>query len=387
MLKQLFKNNIIFFFAILIFINLSVTVLSQELYSYKIKTVVIDAGHGGKDPGCVSRNGVYEKDIVLSVALKIGNLIKQNYSDVKVIYTRSDDQFIELNQRAKIANKNDADLFISIHCNANPSSTPFGAETFVMGIHKSEASLEIAKRENSAILMEDNYEMKYEGFNPNSVEDYIKFSLFVNTNMMQSISFAEKVQTKLKGLGRFDRGVNQAGFLVLYQPTMPSVLIEIGFLSNSNEEQYLVKEESQQEISNSIFKAFSEYKNTMDKSMGEIIKEKHNSSTNNATESDNSINNSNSSQSTSIMDENKVIYKVQLTSSSARIPLNSEKFKGLTVKEYLNNDSYKYTTGEENDYRKILEIQKEVKQLGFNDAFIIAFKNNKRISLKEALAN
>ncbi|HRF75775.1 MAG TPA: N-acetylmuramoyl-L-alanine amidase [Chitinophagales bacterium] len=206
---------------------------------YKLKTVVIDPGHGGHDHGCSgSKNN--EKTVALNLSLKLGELIEKNYPDVKVVYTRKTDVFIELHERAAIANRNNADLFICIHCNANPSSSPFGTETYVMGLHKTEANLNVAKRENDVILLEDNYNQHYDGFDPSNPASHIIFSLNQHAFMEQSILFASSVEKYMKSHAkRSSRGVKQAGFLVLWKTGMPSVLIETGFLTNANEEKFL----------------------------------------------------------------------------------------------------------------------------------------------------
>jgi N-acetylmuramoyl-L-alanine amidase len=235
----------------------------KERASYKIKTVVIDAGHGGHDHGCKGA-GSKEKDIALKIALKLGKLIEQNYPDVKVIYTRKTDEFVELHERAEIANRNHADLFICVHINAG-SKVAQGTETYVMGLHKSEDNLAVSKRENESILLEKDYKTQYEGYDPNSPESNIIFSLFQNTYREKSLIFASKVQYQLSEQAkRFDRGVKEAGFIVLWKTTMPSVLIECGFLSNPKEEKYLITDKAHESLSKSIFDAFKEYKIDME---------------------------------------------------------------------------------------------------------------------------
>jgi N-acetylmuramoyl-L-alanine amidase len=222
--------------------------------------VVIDAGHGGHDSGTRGRK-VHEKDIALKIALKVGSYIEKNVPGVKVIYTRKDDRYIALDERANIANKNKADLFICIHANSMPGGKAFGTETFVMGLHKDESNLAVAKRENSVILMDDNYSDRYEGFDPNSPESYILFSLTQSAFQESSLLFAQKVEDQFKNkAGRNSRGVKQAGFVVLWRTTMPSVLIETGFLSHSEEEQFLCAETGQDLIASGIYRAFKEYK-------------------------------------------------------------------------------------------------------------------------------
>jgi N-acetylmuramoyl-L-alanine amidase len=248
----------------LILIILSVSVLpekrvfSQEKMS--ITKVVIDAGHGGKDPGTIGKKA-QEKNVALQIALKLSEEIRNQCKGVTVICTRTTDEFIELHERAEIANRSKADLFISIHCNANPKHIFQGAETYVMGLHRTEANLDIAKKENAAILMEPDYSSNYNGFDPNSDESYITFTLFQNAFLEQSTRFASLVQEEMKDrVGMNDRGVRQAGFLVLYKTTMPSVLIETGFLSNPEEEKFLTSQKGQQYIASAICRAFREFK-------------------------------------------------------------------------------------------------------------------------------
>ena len=226
--------------------------------------LVIDAGHGGEDPGCRGRKS-QEKTVTLNVALKLGKLISDNYDDVQVIYTRKTDVFVEVYKRAVIANNNHADLFISIHCNAAENKSAHGVETWVMGLAKSDANMEVAKKENAAILKEKNFENNYEGFNPNSPEANVIFSLHTSAYMNHSIMLADKVQKNLvRNTHLLDRTVKQAGFWVLYKVAMPSILIELGFLSNAEEEEYMIKPSSQDMMAVSIYNAFVEYRNAID---------------------------------------------------------------------------------------------------------------------------
>ncbi len=229
---------------------------------YKVDKVVIDAGHGGKDPGT---HGAFskEKDVALKIAAQLGRIIKENLPDVEVIYTRSDDHFVELDDRATLANKNNADVFISIHCNSVPANKNiiYGTETYVMGTHTSEGNFEIAKRENSVIMLEENYEEKYEGFDPKSPESLILFSLYQNAHMNNSLNLADKIEYQFeKRVGRNSRGVRQAGFWVLWRTSMPSVLVEVGYLSNPKEERYLNDDLGQVYLASGIFRAFRDYK-------------------------------------------------------------------------------------------------------------------------------
>lgn len=230
-----------------------------EINNYKIRTIVIDAGHGGKDPGCHGKVS-NEADVALSTALELGRIIKENIPGVKVIYTRDSDHFVELHDRAAIANKNKADLFISLHCNSGPTSIA-GTETFTMGLHTAEANLEVAKRENAVILKEDNYKSKYDGFDPTSPQGHILFSLYQNAFIDNSIKLASNIEKQFQvRLGRTSRGVKQAGLLVLWKTAMPSVLVEIGFLTNAKEEKYLNNKTNQVYIASGIYRAVKEYK-------------------------------------------------------------------------------------------------------------------------------
>lgn len=239
---------------------------NSRLLDTKIKVVVIDAGHGGKDPGSIS-GGVKEKDVTLDIAKKLGALIKKDYPSIKVYYTRLSDSFIELSERGSIANRNNADLFISIHCNHSGNATAHGTETYVMGTHKNASNLEVAKRENSAILLEEDYKQSYDGFDPNSPEGHIIFTFYQNAFREQSIEFASKVEEYLGKRKKTNksRGVKEAGFLVLWKTAMPSVLIESGFISNPDERKYLKSDSGKVEFANAVFSAFKDYKKSVEK--------------------------------------------------------------------------------------------------------------------------
>ena len=250
------------------FILFPVLVMAQDVEDVsRIRCVVIDPGHGGKDPGALGGNGKYkEKNITLSVALELGRLIKETYPSVKVVYTRSTDKYVELDQRAAIANRNKADLFISIHVNSAKATQARGTETFVMGAHKSDDNFEVCKMENSVIVIEDDYESKYAGFNPNSPESYIIFSLLQNMHLEQSIKYAAQVQSQFaKGPITANRGVKQGGLLVLWKTTMPSVLTELGFISNPKDCAVLVSKSGQDQFARKLFNAFSAYKKEFEK--------------------------------------------------------------------------------------------------------------------------
>lgn len=228
--------------------------------SYGVKTIVIDPGHGGKDPGCV-RGRVYEKDIVLSVAQKLGRMIQDSLPGIKVIFTRSDDTFVELSERAAVANLNNADLFISIHINATKATQAHGAETFIMGMDKSEENMEVCQLENSVITLESDYSTRYDGFDPTAPESYIIFSLLQNAHVEQSLILAEEVQKAYAANGpvTHDRGVRQAGFVVLWRCTTPAILTELGFLSNSGDYAILSNPKQHQRLASDIFTAVKTY--------------------------------------------------------------------------------------------------------------------------------
>ncbi|MCK5823666.1 MAG: N-acetylmuramoyl-L-alanine amidase [Bacteroidales bacterium] len=364
----MYKNiNAIFLIILIILFNINTIIYAQS--ENKQMIIVLDAGHGGKDSGAIGRRG-QEKNIVLAISLKLGKLIEENLKDVKVIYTRKTDVFIELDKRAEIANKNKADLFISIHANSNKKTKPFGAETYVMGLHKTQENLNVAKRENSVIVFEEDYSKKYEGYDPKSSESYIIFSLMQNAYLEQSLSFASFVQGEIKNSAkRNDRGVKQAGFLVLWNTTMPSVLIETGFISNKKEEDYLLSKQGVDAISKCIYNALCEYIISI---KNKTVAETTNFIVNNKNAEDNS--------------KDTVLFKIQISSSSKQIPLNSNHFKGCkSVEEFkVSESSYKYTVGCDTDFKNIKKMQKSIKQ-HFPDAFIVAFKNGKKIPINEAI--
>jgi N-acetylmuramoyl-L-alanine amidase len=246
---------------LLIFFCIAATPLaSKKVYKKNIATIIIDAGHGGHDPGCIHGN-VREKEVTLAIALALGSKIKEQMPTVKVIYTRSNDKFVELWERAEIANKNNADIFISIHCNSAKNVTIQGTETFTMGLHKAEDNLDVAKRENNVVMLEDNYIERYEGFDPNSPESHIYFSLFQNSYIDQSIKLAAKTEAQIStGIKRPSRGVKQAGFVVLWKTKMPSILIETGFISNKKDREYLSSQSGVDEMAGAIANAVFDYK-------------------------------------------------------------------------------------------------------------------------------
>lgn len=252
------------FKALLIAITLLISSATPDRSGFRVETIVIDAGHGGKDPGTHGVKAL-EKHITLSIAKKVGNYITQNVPGVKVIYTRTDDRYIPLDERANIANKIKADLFISIHANALGRPEVHGTETYVMGPHKADGNMEVAKRENAVILLDSNHEERYEGFDPNSPESYILFSLAQSAFQESSVKLADLIESQFKErVGRRSLGVKQAGFWVLWRTSMPSVLVEVGYLTNQNEEKYLSGDKGQDLIASGIYRAFKEYKNQIE---------------------------------------------------------------------------------------------------------------------------
>lgn len=356
--------------------------------------VVIDPGHGGHDPGAIGQRGK-EKNINLNVALKLGRQIQNNCNDVKVIYTRKTDVFIPLDRRAQIANNAKADLFISIHTNSvAKGKTVKGAETYTLGLHRTEENLEVAKKENSVILIEDNYEQRYAGFNPNSAESYIIFEFLQDKNMEKSVKLATHIQKHFKHTARrIDKGVHQAGFLVLRATSMPGVLIELGYISNPEEEQYLLSENGTTTLANSIYKAFLEYKrehgatngnghvnasaetDTLQETLPEPEEEKP---TQPATAPQ-------KKSATGNSQTDKPVFKVQILTSGKVLPKGSKLLKGVTpVGYYQEKGIYKYTYGETTDYNKIVRMRREILPK-FKDAFIIAFKNGEKMDVNEAI--
>ena len=345
-----------------------------------VNIVVIDAGHGGEDPGALGKT-CKEKDITLAIALKVGKCIEENYPAVKVIFTRKTDVFIPLHERAEIANKNHADLFISIHVNATKNPDAYGMETYAMGLHTNEKNLEVAKKENAAIIFEKDYKLHYEGFDPNSPESYIIFSLMQNTYLSQSLEFAGQVQHFARNeANRNDRGVKQAGFLVLWKTTMPSVLIEVGYITNPTEEKYLSSEEGQMQIAAAICKAFGNYKKKIESNSKLEIAPVNTQDTG-----------ENANPSAKDLSGDSVVFAVQVFSLPKRLPANAEQLKkckkklGINkIKELHHNNYYKYVVGATPNYSEIQKLAKEVKE-HYPDAFIIALKGDSIVPLSAVL--
>lgn len=350
----------------------------------QVNVVVIDAGHGGKDPGNIGtgRHHDKEKDVSLSTALLVGKYIKENLPDVEVIYTRDDDTFLELYERTALANRANADLFISIHCNAGPRQA-YGSETYVMGLSREAANLEVSRRENSVIFMEDNYQENYEGFDPNSPVSTIAARLSQSAYLDQSIEFATLVQSQFKDrVQRRDRGVKQSVLYVLDYTAMPSVLIELGFLTNNNEEDFLISSRGQELMASGIYRAFKDYKHHRDAlAQGIVIQQQSNTPRTNE----------GSSTPAEVPEEPVVetpsnpVFKVQIAVSSSLKELIPANFHGLEdVAYYKEGRLYKYTFGEFDSLEAANSAKSEAVDAGFTDAYIVAFQGENKISVREA---
>ena len=361
------KYLVLFFVLSLFFSN------PFESFSQNDKfIVVIDAGHGGKDPGGVA-NGYREKDVALNVSLLLGKLLSN--TEVKVVYTRKTDVFIGLWKRGKIANNAKADLFVSIHCNTVNNSKPYGTETFVLGLHANKQNLEIAKKENAVILLEDDYKERYEGFDPNSEESVLGLTLLQEENLDKSFSLAAEIQQNFsQNLKRKNRGVKQAGFVVLHQTYMPSVLIELGFLSNKNEGKFLDSKMGQQQMAKEIAKAITKYYQQL----------KANTVVSQSVNLDDSISKTYLPVETGT--EEEVIFKIQIASSKNKLKAKSYNFRGLKNIERVKVGSYyKYYYGITSNYQEVKNALLKVKKKGYSDAYIAAFKNGEKTSLSKVL--
>ena len=359
---------------------LSFTVDNSRLKDDKF-VVVLDAGHGGKDSGTpgTKRYKTAEKDIALDVTLALGKLINKNLPHVEVLYTRTKDVYPTLKGRSVLANEKEADLFISIHCNAQPKGkgTAYGSETFVLGLHKNDANLEVAKRENSVIFLEENYEETYKGFDPDSPESMIGLILAQEEYLDHSIELADYIESEFKVTAkRKSRGVKQAGLYVLAYTYMPSVLVELGFLTNKKEEDYLNSKKGKEAMAKSLFNAVEKYVSLRNESQNIDIL--------NSSET-NEIDKQKVDDHEPLIFED-ITFRVQIAASSRKLETKPFNFKGLEdVSRKKSGSVYKYFYGQTSDYKKIKSFQASAKEIGFESCFIVAYKNGERISLKEAL--
>lgn len=416
---------------------------SQKREPGKVKTLVIDPGHGGDKPGALGKH-CQEKELTLSIAKKFGKLVEDNYPDVKVIYTRTTDVDVALSERANIANRAKADLFISIHINSHPTSVPVGMETYVMGLSRSRANMEVAKKENADILLEDGYKnnSEYQGFDPNSPESYVMFAMYQNAYIDKSLNFAQYTQEQYKNsIKTTNRGVKQAEFFVLYKTAMPAVLTEVGFISNPAEEAYMMSDEGQATIAICLLNAFANYKaheeavakpKKMEIDLPGYGKNKPQKPTPQGDpEADSTLNaqiKQDDALAATIMQSQGeeppkavidplpeknvppsiepyrqvqeeiqtvvqkdeivvegVTYRVQFLTSEKELKDGAKDFKGITDYQMYKQDGlFRYTLGNESTIAKAKNIQNDLRKKGFKDAFVIAFYNGKRISLQEA---
>ncbi|MGY0392375.1 N-acetylmuramoyl-L-alanine amidase family protein [Bizionia sp. KMM 8389] len=333
--------------------------------------VVLDAGHGGNDPGNLG-NGYKEKNIALNIVLQVGKELEKN-KNIKVIYTRKTDVFITLRGRAAIANKADADLFVSVHCNAF-SNSAYGTETFVLGLHANKQNFNIAKKENEVIFLEDDYEKHYEGFDPNSPESLIGLTLMQEEYLDQSIQLASYIENNFTGkLKRKSRGVKQAGFWVLHNTYMPSVLIETGFLTSKHEGAYLNSNTGQKEMALAIKEAILHYKDNLDQNVGDFFQPEI-------------LNESISQNSQSAEIYEGITFKVQIAASSRKIMEKPYNFKGLDPVSRVKVDAlYKYYYGSTSDYTEAKTLKSQAESSGYTGCFIVAFKNDQQIPVSEVV--
>lgn len=348
---------------------------------YRIKTIVLDAGHGGKDPGCAGASSK-EKDNALAIVLQLGALLEANFPEVKVIYTRDSDVFVELNERAAIANRNNADLFICVHCNAMSVSSAHGAETYVLGLHKAEHNLAVAMRENASIYLEDDYQTNYEGYDPNSAEARIFGSNWQSAYLEQSILLAQYVQQFAASEAfREDRGVKQAGFIVLKETAMPSVLIETGYLTNATEEEYLASAEGQEQMAMAIFKAVRAYKNHMEKGENSVAAVKSTKVKPVAQKSLASVTNASPGaakkeplpikKTATLPPQAPKAFRIFLLAWPNRLDPNTGQMSLLSnVKEELKEGKYHYYLGNYPTREEAEKVLPEIKNLGFKTASI-----------------
>ncbi len=408
--------------VLLAFLLLNGVAFSQKNGVGKVKTVVIDPGHGGDKPGAITKN-CKEKNIVLDVALKLGKVISDNFSDVEVIYTHKTDVDVSLAERAKMANRSKADLFISIHANSHPKGEARGVETFVMGLSTSKANLEVAKKENADILLEDDYKSNadYNGFDPNSPESYIMFSLYQNAFVNKSLTFAKLIQDRYAArIKTTNRGVKQAELFVLYKTTMPAILTEIGFISNPEEEKFLLSEEGRADIVYCLFDAFATYK-AMEEGTKKIANPKidipgfvknkakkqpapkkdtasvrKDSSSADVAKADTSVvvlatqdsarpEVPSTANVVSLATAERAVYRIQFLTAEKELEKGSPLFKKITDYDvYRESGKIKYIIGTAGNLDEAKTLQNKVKAQGFKDAFIVPFYKGERISYEEA---
>ena len=369
------KQILLLFVLTLIFSIASVAQTNTKPF-----VVVLDAGHGGKDPGRPTNFGYKEKDIALDIALKVGENLKR-HGDIQVIYTRSTDVFIELRQRAKIANKADADLFVSIHCNAH-NSQAYGTETYVLGIHRNDSNFRVAQQENEVIFLEDDFESNYQGFDPNSPESMIGLTLMQEDYLDQSILLARYVQDNFTyKLKRKNRGVKQAGFWVLHNTYMPSILIETGFITNKSEGDYLNSLNGKTNMSKSISDAILDYKSKLNSDVPSVIEttSSHVDITDLELEDVKSV----AAPPVNVLSIN---FKVQISAGSNKLATKPYNFNGLDqITRQKSNSIYRYFYGNTSDYPIAIKLLNKAISKGYTTAYLVAYMDGVRTTIKEAL--
>lgn len=371
-MNRLFTRLVIPMLLLMLYVPQAV---AQKKGKEKPFTVVIDPGHGGVDPGALGRKSK-EKDINMNVSKLLASMIDDKYPEVKVIFTRTTDVKIPLVERADIANKANADLFISIHSNASKSKTANGCETFTLGAGSSVEAKAAAMYENEVILSEDNFEEIYKGFDPRSSESYIIFELIRNHDMELSAEIAQMVQVGMVKESKLtNRGVSSAGFLVLHRTVMPSILVELGFITNSKDENLIASKEGQKKLAKGIFEGFSKYYEIYgqkkEKSNDKPVVKTNESKTNTAVPQKE-------------ISKDKPVFKLQIFASSSKLAHGDKRFKGEKAQYYTENGVYKYTIGESNSYEEIQQIKKNLSEK-FKEAFVVAFLNGKKINTQEAV--
>jgi len=364
------------FVLIIITLTVSLSVNAQAESDKFI--VVLDAGHGGKDPGKPSKHGYTEKSIALKIVLAVGKALEKN-KNIKVVYTRKTDVFVGLFKRGQIANKANADLFVSVHCNAHTSQA-HGSETYVLGVHRNKTNFDVAKAENSSIFYEEDHEKKYDGFDPNSPESFIGLTLMQEQYLDQSIQLARLIQKNFTSkLKRKNRGVKQAGFIVLHQTVMPSVLVETGFITNTKEGKYLNSKKGQTQLSNAISKAILAYKESVEQNFVHIAPKQE-------IVLEEALLEKGLEKSSKKHIVLNTVFKVQIATGSKKLEPKPYNFKGLkAISREKNGKLYKYYYGYTSNFNKIKDMQNHAKQKGFKSAYIVAYRDGKRISLQKAL--
>lgn len=378
------KNR--FQFIVLLALILSTTYSFSQAEKFK---VTLDAGHGAHDFGA-TYHGHVEKNIALAVVLKVGKILEKN-PNIQVNYTRKTDVFIDLVERANIANRADANIFVSIHCNANKNTTPDGSETYVMGMSKNASNLEAAKKENSVITLEKDYKQKYEGYNPNAPESLIGMTLMQEEYLENSIALAGMIQDNFKNdMGIKSRGVKQAPFMVLHKAYMPRVLIEMGFISNKEEGARLDSEDGQNDIAQAIAEAIVRYKKEffsddssdpkIDKPVRKIIEKPV------EVNKPDSVKEESIEKVNEVVDEKGIVFKVQLSASAKKLDLIPSNFNGLkNITSSYNNGLYKYMYGATSNHEQAKKLLQEAKAKGYTTAYLIAFKDGKSINIQDAI--